>query len=173
MKSVDSALRYLFNVAAKSPQSVKQIFFTDGSKIDARSIHETHDYDNSRIPTEHITLARNTIKRCYDVLDDDKMAGLLFLYYYGYLNEYAPQIIISLQVFCEINPQVALEALRSYRDGETDIAGLVGANLSHRQAEYQINKAKQKLSEIRLIIWKEVESILYDNGYAYLMYDCD
>ena len=76
--SVDSALRGLFDIAARRPLSVKTIFFSEKGKIDCRAINVTVNYNASRIPSEQIMLARNTLARCYAELE--QMEALFFLY---------------------------------------------------------------------------------------------
>lgn len=161
---VDKCLVYLFNVAAKSPQSVKAIFFSENGKVDCRSIRETEDYDNSRIPTEHITLARNILSRCYGELE--QMESLFFLYHYGTLNEYLPQLQQGLSILTGESQELVAIVIKGYTSGKAtplaEIAKLF--NLEYNTANNKCRKIRKTLEILKCDISAKIEITLIAEG---------
>lgn len=162
--SVDKALEALFNLAAKSPQSVKSIFFSEGCKVDCRSIRETEDYDNSRIPSEQITLARNILSRCYAKLE--QMESLFFLYHYGTLNEYLPQLQHGMSILTEESQELIAIVIKGYTIGKaTPLAEISKEfNLEYDNANNKCRKIRKKLEILKCDISAKVENILIDEN---------
>ena len=162
---VDIALIRLFNIAAKSPLSVKAIFFGDKKLIDSRSIRPTEDYDNSRIPCEHITLARNTLALCHSKLDV-QMESLLFLYYHGTIDGYLPQLREGLSILANIDPYLAQAVIVGYRDGATPVADLaMKLNIEYVKANNLCIKARKIINGWHSGIRFLIKDLLIDAGY--------
>lgn len=162
-ESIDQALKYLFNQAAKHPLAVKKIFFSDGGKVDAQSIRATLDYNNSRIPTESITLARETLSQCYNAIDD-QMTSLFFIYYYGYLDGYKAQIIDGLVILTEQQAALIDVVLNGYRNkSATPLSELAKQfNLDYTTADNYCRKIRKHIAKLHAGVWESTEQILID-----------
>lgn len=160
--SVDKALEGLFNLAAKSPQGVQAIFFSEGGKVDCRSIRRTEDYDNSRIPSEHITLARNILSQCYAELE--QMESLFFLYNYGALKQFLPQLQIGLSILTGESKEIIEVVAEGYRKNEaTPLAEVAKRfNIAYENANNKCRKIRKKLDVLKFDIAAKVEDILID-----------
>lgn len=165
-RSVDSALYGLFDIAAKSPLTVKSIFFGDGCKVDANSIRKTADYDRSRIPTERITLARETLSRCYDSIDE-QLSALFFLYNYGFLNDYGAQLIGGIAILTNEHQELIQSTLTGYRSNRaTPIADIAAQHaLEYHIANNKCCKIRKSLNRLRGVVWESTEDILLASGY--------
>lgn len=162
--SVDKALEGLFNLAAKSPQSVKSIFFSDGCKVDCRSIRGTEDYDNSRIPSERITLARNILSRCYGELE--QMESFFFLYHYGTMSEYLPQLNLGISLLTGEDIKLVDAVVKGYNTGKaTPLAEIANQfELVYSTADNKCRKIRKSLDVIKCDMAANVENILIAEG---------
>ena len=160
--SVDKALDDLFNLAAKSPQGIKSIFFSENGKVDCRSIRRTEDYDNSRIPSEPITLARNILSHCYGELE--QMEALFFLYYYGALKQYLPQLQIGLSILTGESLQLIEVVAEGYRKNKaTPLAEIAKRfNIGYDSANNKCRKIRSRLEVLKSDIAAKIEVILID-----------
>lgn len=159
--SIDQALKHLFNQAAKHPLAVKGIFFSENGKVDCKSIRSTIDYNNSRIPSEGITLAREVLMRCHSEIDE-QMVSLFFMYHYGYLGEYQSQLIDGIALLTKQDTNLIEIVLKGYRqDLATPLAEIAKQfNLSYDTADNYCRKIRKCIAGLHAGVWECVEPIL-------------
>lgn len=167
LEPFDKKLIYLFNLAAKSPLGVKPIFFGDGRKVDSNSIRCTIDFNNSRIPTEAITLAWNTVERCKKLLDDNQMAFMFFHYRYGYEDCYESQLTDGLAILTGECKELAAVVLSGYREAKaTPLAEIAAAfEMGYDAANNACRKIRREITKLKNVIRFKIIDLLVDSGY--------
>lgn len=165
--SVDKALEALFNLAAKSPQSVKQIFFSNGHKVDSNSIRCTIDFNNSQIPAEAITLAWNTVEICKKLLADNQMAFMFFNYRYGYENCYESQLTDGLAILTGESKELAGVVLSGYREGKAAPLAEIATNfeMGYSTADNACRRVRREITKLKNVIRFKTIDLLIDAGY--------
>lgn len=162
--SVDNCLTGLFNLASKSSIPLKQIFFPDKHKIDCRTIRNTVDFNSSRMPTEHIVLAREVLARCYSELDNELLRSFLLSYYAHHSSN---NLVDELTKTLKQNELLIRETFESYRDKrKTNIIMLVEFySDSYDAIEYKARKVRKEIKAIHKEIWDMLEDLLLESGY--------
>lgn len=163
-KTVDDALHGLCTVINSSSYRIKQIAFSSGDKVDASMISATN-HDNDLIPGSQIILAIETLKKCYNSLEE-QMDCLFFMVHYGQVIAYLPQLIDGLSILGGVDKWLAIEILKGYQESMTPIEEIAERlGVTYNQSKYICRKVRDKLKNSHDIIKYKSEVILSDAGY--------
>lgn len=160
MKTVDNVINNLMNAAMLSPLGAKGIYLAnEKGLVDCRSINTTVNNNGSRIPSEKIISAINTLQRCYNELG--QMEAFLFMYLYGACDNFLPQLVSGIAILSETEPAIAEYSIKSYCIGNqrlAELAKLLG--MTYKQADYKCGKARGICAMLHQSIHARVEDIL-------------
>lgn len=160
IKSIDNVLEALFNEAARNPLGAKVIYLSnEKGLVDCRSINTTTNNNGSRIPSEKIISAINTLQRCYNELG--QMEAFLFMYLYGACDNFLPQLVSGVGVLAAVDESIAQHSIKGYRDGHQPLAELVKlVKLEYKQVDYQCSKVRKACAILHQNIHIMVEDVL-------------
>jgi hypothetical protein len=91
---------------------------------------------------------------------------LFFLYHYGTLNEYLPQLQLGLSILTGYSESLIAAVVRGSRDGMTHVAELaIAEGLEYKQTEWQCYKTRKKLILLNHNIEKSIEGVLISESF--------